>query len=189
MENPYRALRLREDVTIDELAARFDVTKQSIIRLEQGAFDRPPMHLNHAYACYYDVKEHILAEELRSFQIDTRLDNHRFLGNYSSPADAGSDSAHPFTRWRLLSDLNLTECVKRMCVNQAVLYKWENHSNQQITIPRQVMKALKECGYYPDELDLLSGDYKEYRSILRTRPLVSTGPTSHDTAPIRGEVL
>lgn len=170
--NPFKDLRIASDWTMVEICNRAGISKQALIRTEQGTYEYPPERLldfwSNEGTSYTE-----LTTRYEQFQLDTRR-RHSYLFGRSSYW-AFTLSEHPFvtlltSHWcdaldrEYLGVMNATECAKLLCVNQSVVDHFVQKPQRQKSVPAPLLRALRQNGYTLDDLDNLSQAYVDYRN-------------------------
>lgn len=174
--NPFKRLRTEANLTQQGLAQVAMVSKQLIIRTEQGCFAGPPPVLIEFFTHHYGITSVELEEEYEDFQRAVRDANPRLLGIYpSSPSLKGKSGgiesrAHPFNKWRSMAGLNVTQVSKGLCVSQATLHRFESKPMLQQSVPGTLLSALLDNGYTNEELLKFQSDYEYFRNSKRVTP-------------------
>ncbi len=164
--NPFRALRLENDESLVILAKKIPISKQALIRLEQGTYSDPlPSVLNY-YSSNYHRSEHELSLAYANFQAHTRSKHERYFGDVR---DLLSDevtvenlsASHPFRLLR--KSRSCTQVAKDLCIPQATLTYFERNVVQQKSVPKVLTAVMQEIGHYASEVQALIEAYGEYR--------------------------
>lgn len=180
--------------TIIDLATSAQVTKQALIRTEQGTFPSiPPKILE-----YYQglgVPYATLVNGYEIFQRLTRQRNYLLFGrpllvrralkeaphqhtftvlrglwHYPSRELSAQASLDDYAKYSYASPvglpLNVTEIAKLLCLSQGSLTRWENHPKRQKSVPKHFQNALIDNGYRMKDLSAIAKHYANYRSHL-----------------------
>lgn len=166
VSNPFRRLRLELDISQHELGKRAGLSKHAVLRSEQGMYDRPLPTLLLFFSREFNISEVELVKEYTEFQIATREDNARLLGDISHYLDCKPTYAHPLTYLRRMQGMNLTVLAKRLCISQSVLDTFEKRPINQHTVPEQLIVALQDADYSEEETNTLCRHYENYRRYL-----------------------
>ena len=206
--NPFRALRttgrfvleknkgadLVEEVTVgmtlQELADAAGISKQALIRTEQGAFADPPSRIVDYWTIRRGVSYTTIVNGYFKFIKDTRSRHYRLFGNELPLPPNVTEHPLKFLRshWynpidgQLLGHMNITELAKLLCINQSIPDYFEKHAKRQVTVPTVILTALKDNGYRNSEIDAFILSYKAYRDNLLG---VSQGLTPVGSQPVR----
>jgi DNA-binding XRE family transcriptional regulator len=158
--NPFKAIRETLDITMVNFAEHCHLTKQSLIRLEQGTFVEP---LDGAMQFVVSEGYSFLAvrDQYYGYQQDMRKRNTRmFAENF----DLLWDQVHTLHPFRVLRDrFNLTYVAKSLCLSQASLEHFENRVAHQTIVPKALVAVLEEIGYRRSEILHLEKAYGIYR--------------------------
>lgn len=169
--NPFTELRQRNDLTVQEFADRAGVSKQSIIRLEQGCFQEPlPKVLSYVLS-NYPVSEFTLVNDYEDFQIQQRMRHPRYFGNVRVLLELDHPATeHPLRLLR--GKRNLTEVAKDLCLSQATLAFFERRVKNQKSVPKQLLDVMRFIGHTKEERDVFEDHYRMYREgvLKRDRP-------------------
>lgn len=155
-ENPVKNARRFLGLTQLELANECGVSRQTVLRTEQGVYTSLPPSLGDwltrdvpgiysAYTSWQTAKrKHSYGRLIEPYSFDTANDN-------------------PFHRWRLDSGLTSRMGVcKDFCLHPAVVTKFEN-TLEHISVPDIILDALRDSGYAESTLTALQRAYSEYR--------------------------
>ncbi len=169
--NPFRALRLENDESLAHLALKIPISKQALIRLEQGTYSDPlPSVLNY-YSKNYHLSEHELSIRYANFQKVQRSNHERYFQDVRSllAVEVTVDNlpqSHPF---RLLRGTrSCTEVAKHLCIPQATLTYFERNVVQQKSVPKVLTSVMREIGHYSSEVQALIEAYDNYRMAMLT---------------------
>lgn len=167
--NPFVTLRLRSGLSHVELGKAMYVSKQALIRLEQGMFEDPLPNVME-YWVQKGESELVLRDQYIEFQQQVRKSNGRCFGDIAN-AHVGS-TKHPFAQCRdnaTRGPINKTEAARRMCVPQSTLQRWETNWRNQKTVPRSIQSALLEMGYFTSDVNTFNKIYFEWRKRMSER--------------------
>jgi transcriptional regulator with XRE-family HTH domain len=171
-ENPLKRLRHLCNLTLDQVAYQVGVSRQFIIRAEQGVYSAVPDSLLDFYGGRLEVDALAVGAEYYQFQLLTRKANY---GRLIEPWTFPDVLQHPFIHWRLMSGVTSSAGIcKLFCVHPATINKFEKRSFLMNAIPDQLVGALLESGYHPETLDTLEQSYKRYKLEQRNRLEVTT---------------
>jgi transcriptional regulator with XRE-family HTH domain len=161
--NPFRALRQEHNLTLDALGRLARVSKQALIRLEQGTFVEPLPAVLDYWTKYHGYSELILLDEYEGFRKDVRKSNWRMFGPALEQlySDARDVEKHPFTFLR--GELSITELAKRLCIPQSTLQHFEAKWITQQSVPKELISALYDIGYVPNQVDRFCRGYILWR--------------------------
>ncbi len=166
IQNPFRALRLENDESLVILAKKIPVSKQALIRLEQGTYSDPlPSVLNY-YSKNYHLSEHELSTRYALFQKETRSRGERYFGDVRDKLQTpitieNISSTHPLRLLR--GNRSCTQVAKDLCIPQATLTYFERNVVQQKSTPKVLTQVMREVGHYASEVQALKDAYDEYR--------------------------
>lgn len=163
--NPFKDIRQRANLSQYELARRAGVTKHAVLRLEQGMFNDPLPTLVAYFTNTFNVSRTSLVRQYEAFQIETRENNARLLGDLLQTVPQG---VHPLTYLREKAGFNPTSLAKALCLSQSTIGYFEKRPISQHTVPEQLIKALHDADYSSDETDWLESAYRVYRDGLVT---------------------
>lgn len=161
MENPLKRERLNAALTLAQLADRLDVSKQFIIRAEQGCYVAPPEILVGYFVERRDVNAGELEQDYYKFQHYKRRESFgRLITTWTFP----KTDKHPFTYWRECSGIKSEAgaCVL-FCLHPAVMFKYER--GKMLSTPEQLTLALLESGYDPVLVDKLEESYLSFKTV------------------------
>lgn len=164
--NPFKAARNDLDLTMAELAKRTGVTKQSIVRLEQGTFAAP---LDKVAQFFTDQGYSYLSlrDAYIDYQTQQRARHHRMFGNFVVKLSQCSTSEHPFRHIR--EPFTPTYVAKALCISQASIEHFENRVARQTIVPQALQDVLNEIGYARSEVGVLNSCYHDYRLVRLSR--------------------
>lgn len=164
--NPFSAIRAKHDFTVQGFADLCQVSKQAIIRLEQGTFNEPLPSVVDYCTNVLGVNWSDLVGDYETFQHLQRARYPRLFG--AIPYDWVAD-VHPM-RWLRgnapVTPLTPTEVAKALCFSQATLVHWERHPKLQQSVPKQFCEILNEIGYSAEEVRRVQSAYKGYRIYI-----------------------
>ncbi len=164
--NPFKAARNELNLTMMELAKQSGVSKQAIVRLEQGTFVKPL----DAVAQYFTDQGYSylsLRDAYEEFQHLTRQSNHLMFGNIVAVLSGWPENTHPFRYIR--EPYGPTAVAKALCISQASIEHFENRVAHQTIVPQALQDVLNEIGYNRSEIAVLNDCYKHYRVIRLSR--------------------
>jgi len=161
--NPFRALRLREGFTVQAFADKCGVSKQALIRLEQGTYNEPLPSVLDYVVDQYCLSHLGLCSDYAEYQDKQRQRYTRLFGDFPS---VWSTSTHPLRQLRMAVGLNPTEVSKALCFPQATLVHWEQHTKLQQSVPTRFVEILRQVGYTKPEVLSLVSAYNDYRRGL-----------------------
>lgn len=163
--NPFQYLRVKHHMTHAELAKAMYISKQALIRLEQGTYDVPlPAALNY-WTGVHEVSELSIVDAYENFQQEMRR-AHVMLFGPDLKVDA-ERVFHPLGQLRKrakFGELNQTELAKVLCIGQSTIQRWENYWQQQKTVPRALQQVFVEIGYTNDQVVEFNNLYKQWRA-------------------------
>ncbi len=169
--NPFRVLRMGKALTLTNLAVLCNLSKQTLIRAEQGLFDEPPVKLME-YWLKHGENELDLRDRYHDFQLSVRSRHARLFGNSLGKVGHESGDLHPLewllTQWVAGQPMNLMECAKLLCVSQPLLNNWIKNPRQ-LTVPKPLQSALLQNGYSRREIKVFVGAYDTYRKGLQLK--------------------
>lgn len=177
--NPFKDIRQRANLSQYELARRAGVTKHAILRLEQGMFNDPLPTLVGYYTSTFNVSRTSLVQQYAAFQIATRENNARLLGDFPiNDPDTPSlpVGVHPLTYLRERAGFNPTSLAKALCLSQSTIGYFEKRPINQHSVPEQLIHALHDADYSSQETDWLEEAYQKYRDeLVKSQDLRSVG--------------
>jgi len=155
--NPFKQLRESHNFTLELMAAKVGITKQALIRLEQGTFVEPLPTALQYYSSAFPVTEYELINQYEAYQTSQRTKAHRYFGDFK---DFHSE-IHPM---RLLRGTkNPTQVAKDLCIPQATLTYFERNVVQQKSVPKVILNVLNQIGYTDAEIGYFMEAYEVYR--------------------------
>lgn len=164
MENPLKAARLNRGLTIDSLSHHAQVSKQLIIRAEQGTYVNPPPNLLQ-YLFPTSEAQYTADLTYRDYQKYRR--NQAALTLIPMPP-APPVGKHPFIHWRESADITTTMrfCII-FCVQHAILHKFETKPLSTQSVPTNLREALLDASHSEDAVNLLEILFQNYKRQLR----------------------
>lgn len=164
--NPLRKARISRNETLQSLADKCGLSKQTLIRSEQGLFEEPPVKLV-TYLVSDGANELQLRDDYEGFVLGVRSRHKRMFGEFNKTVrEAGQ---HPLTwllsNWIVGEPMNVTEMAKLLCLSQAQLSHWLNNPKQ-VKVPSPLLTALFQSGYAKFELESLVTEYAKYRTEI-----------------------
>lgn len=167
MENPLKEHRLKAGFTIGRLAARVEVSKQFIIRAEQGCYTTAPEPLVEFWCEREDVLASDIEREYFNFQHWKRKQS---FGKLIEPWSFPEIGRHPFILWREYSGIKSEAAVCVLfCLHPAVMYKFEK--GKMTDVPEMLTAALLESGYSAETVNKLEVAYEKWRIIKNSNQL------------------
>lgn len=180
--NPFKDIRNKANLSQYELARRAGVTKHAVLRLEQGMYTDPLPTLLTFFTGTFNVSRTSLIRQYEEFQVQTRQNNARLLGDFTSLTPPVG--THPLTYLRERAGFNPTSLAKALCLSQSTIGYFEKRPVNQHTVPEQLIIALHDADYSSDETDWLEHAYKVYRQQLVTSQGLTLSPTITDPSPV-----
>lgn len=159
--NYLRRVREAADLSVQAMADKVGVTKQAMIRLEQGTYQTILPAVLDYYVANYPDSELSLVDAYESFQEQMRKRHFKYFGDDLSTGPA--DQYHPFIKLRARIGVNPTEVAKALCIPQATIIHFENKPLRQQTVPKIIQNVLKDIGYTSNQIALFESDYTSYR--------------------------
>lgn len=170
--NVFKKCRNDLDLPMQTIANEAGISKQALIRTEQGTYDQPPERLIE----YYEAKgfrENWL-RDYEQFQVNSRAHRRKIFGVMPSLEWFTTQyPSHPFelllSRWtnpetgKVIGTMNPTECAKLLCLNQSVLDNFINKPHRQKSVPGPLLRALRDNGYAMGHLNDFALAYDYYR--------------------------
>ena len=167
-ENPFHSLRVRANLTQSAFAMECDVSKQALIRLEQGTFNGPLPRVVDYRVSYLGYNELQLVEEYEEFQALMRKRHTRYFGNITDLLVRHQNSSSPIYTMHpmriLRGRINPTEVAKALCIPQATLVYFERRVVQQKSVPKLLVQVLDSIGYRRKEIETFELAYATYRN-------------------------
>lgn len=168
--NPFRTLRAENNLTIKDLCQRTYVSKQAVIRLEQGTFNEPLPSVLDWFVKSYGLSELELCDRYAEYQNEVRKRHHHLFG---PDLRVPNDTVHPFRYLRDKINFSITEVSKALCVPQSALDRFEKKWRVQKTVPRTLTTALYGAGYSGHDLAIFQRQYEVFRN--RSKGVVTSG--------------
>jgi hypothetical protein len=184
--NPFKQLRLDHGFTHSELCSQVYISKQAIIRLEQGTYTNPlptvltwwGEHHCASSKCpsnQSDIKpgqpigELYLRDAYAEFQQNQRARYFRIFGvslvfNDNELRRIHDERYHPFRILRERANFSLTEVARSLCLPQATLEHFEKKFRTQQCVPKALRSVLREIGYATNELNEFEDEYMQFRN-------------------------
>lgn len=160
--NPFTELRQQMDFTVARFAAECDVSKQAMIRLEQGTFNGPLPRVLEYCVKNFSVSELQLTDMYEEFQTQMRKRHKRYFGDFD--VLYGVSNVHPLRALR--GKRNPTEVAKALCIPQATLVYFERRPVQQKTVPKLLIEVMRQIGYTKSEVEYFERTYANYREYV-----------------------
>lgn len=201
--NPFKQLRTtgrftlpqytQEDLTLDvttgytiqELADLAGISKQALIRTEQGCYTEPPERIVDYWVEKRDCDYTTLTNGYFLFVTHTRRRHEKLFGAFPDLVDFQHARQHPMKFLRSLwtnpfdetniGTMNITEMAKLLCLSQSMLDHFENHPRRQQTVPAPLVQALRDNTYTSYEVGQLQLAYEWYRDYISPVGLERTG--------------
>lgn len=146
----------------DALARQCLVTKQALIRLEQGTFTTPLPNVVDFYVARGE-SELRMRDAYEEFQDKMRERHYKILGE-DLHVDLDSDT-HVLRQLRLRCDpiINPTELAKALCIPQATVEHFEKKWKTQKSVPKVLVEVLQQIGYTWKEVEEFRVAYTVWR--------------------------
>lgn len=166
LRNPLKELRGAAGLTMERVCRGTQVSKQYLIKQEQGCYNEPSEVLLDFYSGYSELDVNEVKQRYYAFQRSVRKANYgRLIEPWKFIVDY-----HPFINWYTLSGIPSASSVCRIfCLHPSVMHRFFNRSNLINEVPSQLTAALLESGYKPETLQALQDaftDFKHRRSEL-----------------------
>lgn len=151
--------KIREDLNMTQLevADALNVTRQTVIRLEQGLFHAPSKEVLEELADLYSLEEVDLLGEYEDYVRETRLAFTEHHPNFEG-LWVYTGKEHPLEAWRLMQGLSRMGFCKGLCLDYGPVADFEY--NKQRATPEALILASKAIGW---SLDPLERAVKEWR--------------------------
>jgi transcriptional regulator with XRE-family HTH domain len=157
--NPFK--RLRGNLTLEALANRIGVSKQALIRLEQGTFNEPLPNVLSFWVTERGYSELSLTDEYTEYQRLVRARHWHYFGPILH-AEFNVET-HPFRQLRHNVKVNPSEVAKALCIPQGTLNHFEKKWRTQQTVPKLLVDVLQIIGYPYEDVLLFCSTYKIWR--------------------------
>lgn len=181
--NPFRKFRTELGISQTEFGKLCGVSKHAILRLEQGAYDRPLPAVMDYILSVSDILPYTLVDDYHDYQKAVRQQDPLIFGNMALNLMNKPRRQHPLTYLRNLQNLNQTELAKQLCISQTVINNFELKYMTQHTVPKQLLQALEDNGYHHSALQALEDWYEAYRNTMLSDMKVVV---KHDTDSATG---
>lgn len=164
-ENPVKAARRYLGLTQLELADACGVSRQTVLRTEQGVYTSLPPSLGE-----WLVKD--VPGIYSAYHAWQRAKRKASYGRLIEPYSFSSFD-NPFHRWRMDSGQSSRMGVcKDFCLHPAVVTKFEN-TLEHGRVPDIILDALRDAGYMEGTLTALQSAYSTYRAKVLAIPHAS----------------
>ncbi len=168
--NPFKGLREELGYTLEVMAAKTSLSKQALIRCEQGTYAQPLPALLDYYVNNFGADRYEFSREYEDFQKRTRASNFKLFGDeLPSLVDyevySGNQIQHPFRQLR--GSINPTEVAKALCIPQATITYFEQKPRRQKSVPKVINNVLEEIGYSRTQVQAFNDAYVLYRECIR----------------------
>jgi DNA-binding XRE family transcriptional regulator len=140
IENPYRAARLDRGLSQAKLAELAQISRLSVLRLEQGLFAEPLGKVSLALGLSHSQ----VSRQYRQFQHYTRV-------HAKHPEIRPTDN---FISWRQRNWPSQAAFCVAYCVSQASLHRYESLLTS--IMPGQLREALLDAGYTSKDVNRLA---------------------------------
>lgn len=169
--NIFTRLRKMLELSHEELASRMFTTKLSLIRLEQGCFEKPLESAVKWWLRWSDendggLSEGAITHQYEDFQDAMRKRHSRYFDVITTLL-VGINSPHPL--WQLRAQAyrgtgcSINEVAKSLCLNQATLQHWEKNWRTQKSVPKGFQGVLMATGYSKYEVMAFNEAYAQWR--------------------------
>jgi hypothetical protein len=186
--NPLKVERKRLGITIETLCYRANISKSLVIKNEQGTYPLPsPTILAYFTNEDPDFDSASCSADYRTWQRDKRESSYGLLSPtfnltyYLRGLPVGDEDElrgdepyiHPLEYWRInsLHRPNLNMLSKGFCLQQSLLFKFEQQAHLVNSVPDPICHALLEAGYDRRVLSDLETAYTEYKQYFRNLSL------------------
>lgn len=180
VKHPLKALRELSGLSMAQVALYSGVSKQHVVRCEQGVFVEPPLGIFDLISEYLTDEDLISREEFTNAYIQWQLLQRLNAGahlvlskdfDFHTHKYHDESHTHPFTHWRLHSGvLSRITISKEFCVHPGLMYRFEKQPWLCSTPPGELLRALKVAGYPPELLSKFTEAYAHYRITRRLNP-------------------
>lgn len=173
--NPLKELRTRHHLTMEQVAEHAGVSRQYIIRAEQGVFSAMPNSVADALLDLVDADVDYKELDVRylEWQRSRRKESYGSLiigFDFHSHSEA-SGPLHPFTHWRHHSGIPARITVPKLfCVHPALIFKFEEQPWLCTSPPSELLVGLRDSGYSNVDISNLSSAYTMFRRARRDHP-------------------
>lgn len=171
--NPFHDLRLRNNLSLIELALASNMDRKAISRLEEGMYANP---LPSAVRYWVEVRSLISEGELwgmyEDYQLAQRARHPKFFGD--SLVINTATAFHPFRQLRsnrpalhdsaLVLPVGITDLCSALCLPLDTIQFWEKKWRNQQTVPKSVKVVLNQTGYTRIEIAEFENQYKVWRN-------------------------
>jgi DNA-binding XRE family transcriptional regulator len=161
--NVFTEMRQALNLSHVELAKRIHISKQALIRLEQGTFNQPLPTVVDYYVKYHGYNELTILDAYEHYRYQTRR---RYTGLFGPHLSFDINSSqHPFRQLRdsIQPPVNPSEVAKYLCVPQATIQHFERKWKTQQTVPKELNAALHAIGYTYSEINQFNDNYESWR--------------------------
>lgn len=165
--NIFTELRNKLGLSHQQLATRLRLSKQALIRLEQGTFNQPLPTVVDYYVKSHGYNELELTDAYEGYRQSMRK-RHRILFGYQLQVIT-EVSEHPFRQLRFKANLNPSEVAKSLCIPQATIQHFERKWKQQKTVPKDLQQAMHDIGYTHNQIAAFCNDYHYWREQMIRR--------------------
>lgn len=162
--NVFKQLRQDREWSHDQLARRILISKQALIRLEQGTWAQPLPTVVDYWVKNHGVNELMILDAYEFFRSQMRVRYRKLFGDQLVIMTAAD--LHPFRQLRDPCNLNPSEIAKMLCIPQATIQYFERKWKQQKTVPKELSKALHDIGYTNAQISRFESDYTDWRRSM-----------------------
>jgi len=168
-KNPIKLLREEAGLSMETLAERSEVSKQTVLRAEQGCYDLiPPSIFNYMLSAWPYSEIINLPTRYRDWQKEQRKQNYGELSTLIT-WDFLSPAVHPFIYWRETSNIYARIQISKLyCVHPATISRFEHSNALSSSVPEQLIDALLESGYSLATIEKLCDLYERWAVIIQT---------------------
>jgi len=160
--NPFLSLRLRNGLTLGELAAYSKIDIRALARAEAGLYTNPLPGLVDYWVRRGDISEGVLVSEYEDFQIGVRRHN-RLLFGPMLQFDLLSN-IHPLRQLRASKGYKLVELCKALCIPLDTVQYFGKKWRLQQSVPKGLLLALNQAGYSRLQLTEFQQSYNKWRA-------------------------
>lgn len=151
----FKHLRLQSNLSLAGLALQTGLSKNAIVRAEQGTYANPLPRLSEYYQRRFNISELEITLGYEDFQAAQRQRHYHYFGDTLIYSEL--DQVHPFRQLRLskhslahpdvLLPVGPDAVSRALCIPVDTLRFWEKKFKSQKSVPKLVVNVLNQIGY------------------------------------------
>ena len=172
----FKQYRLRAGLSLLELSRQSHISKNGLVRAEQGTYANPmPALLNYWLRTNPNLTYLEVEDGYIDYQQSQRLRNFKFFGkSLIESTVSGVNDPHPFRQLRHrhvspydgeVLPVGVDQVSRALCLPVDTLRYWEQKWRLQKSVPKLVREGLLTIGYGRSEVSEFCDIYSEWRQV------------------------